>query len=854
MRFRLYVCFLLCAQVSIAQIDHWESVIVPGNLARYQVPSSEPNVNWTDLSFDDSSWNLGSSGFGYGDGDDTTELSPPVLSVYFRHSFDIIDLAAIESLLLHMDFDDGFVAYLNGTEIARAFMSGNPPAFNQTSDGLHEALLYQSVIPEQFSIDPELLNEGENILAVQVHNQSENSSDLSALAVLSVGINNTSTNYFSVPFWFEPPTDFTSSNLPLIFIETEGGAQIPDEPKIAASMKIVYRGPGERTFITDQDAPEHLDYEGNIRIEVRGSSSQVLPKKQYGFTTYNITGTTKENVELLNMPEENDWILNGLAFDPSLMRDYISYNLSRYIGEYASRTQYCEMFLNGSYQGLYVLQEKMKKDDSRIDIKPVGDNADGNITGGYITKSDKITASDPEAWFSAGVSYTHVEPKPDEVTAEQENYIRGIFSSLESRTAASNSNITTGYPSIIDMSSFIHFMILNELAGNVDGYQFSTYYHKDVDGKLRAGPIWDFNLTFGNDLFIFGFDRSHPDIWQFDDGENEGSQFWKDLFADEVFNCYLTNKWIELTSAGKPLNINSINRLIDETADLISEARVREQSKWGTVADHEANIEDMKIWISDRIDWMTAELGPSSDCNGSATPPLVISKIDYHPDFDLIGGSSDQEYIEITNNSSSSVDLSGIYFGSTGFTYQFRSGERLSAGERIVLANDLETYQVKFRETAYDEFSRNLSNSGDELVLLTAYGEIIDEVIYDDKSPWPELADGEGYYLQLNDLNADNNDPANWSAVADPVVITSITEVMANGLSISPNPSRDKFNVKSNELIMKLQVTDIRGRVVATYNYPEKRYSLDLSGFPEGMYFVKADVNMTSTTIRIIKN
>ncbi|MDX1628805.1 MAG: hypothetical protein R3345_08910, partial [Fulvivirga sp.] len=200
----------------MAQIDHWESVVPEGAEFSYTLPSTEPAAAWKESGFDDSNWSIGAASIGYGDDDDATVISATA-SVYLRKVFNIVDLSAIEQVILHMDFDDGFVAYLNGVEIARANMSGNPPAFDQLSDGLHEALLYQGIVPEHFEIDAALLNQGENILAVQVHNQSLNSSDLTAMPVLSLGINNTSNDYFPTPDWFNyrTPVNFESSNLPI---------------------------------------------------------------------------------------------------------------------------------------------------------------------------------------------------------------------------------------------------------------------------------------------------------------------------------------------------------------------------------------------------------------------------------------------------------------------------------------------------------------------------------------------------------------------------------------------------------------------------------------------------------------
>ncbi|MDX9904088.1 MAG: hypothetical protein RB288_08425, partial [Bacteroidales bacterium] len=84
----------------------------------------------------------------------------------------------------------------------------------------------------------------------------------------------------------------TDSNLPIVIITTDGGVSIPDEPKVKASMKLIYRGPGERNYVTDEDNPAFLNYDGRIGIEIRGSSSQVSPKKNYGFTTRMVDDVT----------------------------------------------------------------------------------------------------------------------------------------------------------------------------------------------------------------------------------------------------------------------------------------------------------------------------------------------------------------------------------------------------------------------------------------------------------------------------------------------------------------------------------------------------------------------------------
>ncbi len=279
-------------------------------------------------------------------------------------------------------------------------------------------------------------------------------------------------------------------------------------------MKIINRGNDQRNYVTDKDNAAYLNYNGRIDIEIRGSSSQSLPKKQYGFTTLENDNQTDNDVSLLGLPKESDWIINGLAFDPALIRDYLCYNLSRQIGQYATRTIYCEVIINDIYKGLYILQEKIKQDANRVNVIKISssDLTYPAVTGGYITKADKPDG-DPVAWKMSSniavndVSYIHELPKPENVKQQQNDYIKGEFLKLSNAAYNKNNSPVDGIPSVIDIPSFVDFMLLNEFSANTDAYQYSTFFHKDRTGKLRAGPVWDMNLTFGNDLFHWGYDR-----------------------------------------------------------------------------------------------------------------------------------------------------------------------------------------------------------------------------------------------------------------------------------------------------------------------------------------------------------
>ena len=863
----LLIIFLSLASWHLAHsqvIDHWETAVFNNDTWRYFIGTSEPDANWRSLSFSDGDWAQGTGGFGYSDNDDNTVV-PQCLSVFLRVIFNVPDTALIAQALLSMDYDDAFVAYLNDVEIARAGITGIHPTFDQTGSD-HEAIMYGGAAPDAFIFDKNILKTcllpGENILAIQVHNSSITSSDLSSNAFLSFGILNSSTAFRPVPSWFTAPSssDFSSSNLPIVIINTDGGVTIPDNPRVPATMKIIYRGEGLRNYITDQNTTEYLNYNGRIDIEIRGSSSQELAKKQYGLSTKKADDTTNNNVSLLGLPGENDWILNGLAFEPSLIRNYLSFNLSRMLGEYASRTVFCEVIINGVYKGLYLLLEKIKSDPERVNIIEIGpgDNTFPNITGGYITKADKTTGGDPIAWTMSSyigindVAFIHELPKPENVTNGQDTYIRSEFEKLKNTVSAGNISLESGYPSVIDIPSFVNYMILNELAANVDAYQYSTFYHKDRNGKLRAGPIWDLDLTYGNDLFIWGYDRSKTDKWQFSNGDNEGPKFWRDLFNNPKFKCYLSKRWNQLIQPGQPFNFSSIEPFIDQTVATISEAAVRENALWGTIGNHANEILNLKTFLKQRISWITSNVGSYSDCSSVETPALVITKIMYEPDTTAgFPTSKDQEFIEIKNTGNKIVNLTGVYFSGTGFVYQFPAYALIEPGAKKILASNTAVFIAKYGFAPSGQFTRNLSNTGEDLVLADGFGNVIDNVEYSNLPPWPD-ANANGYYLELTDPLSDNSNATNWIGSAATIVSVEDAE---NDLLLKfyPSPVKDNLHIEGEGRINSLQLFDLQGHLLQTINVNSERYNLDMTSCFPGMYLIKVITTDGSCIRKIIK-
>jgi hypothetical protein len=187
---------------------HWETALNASDIWKYQANYSVPaDTNWRNLSFNANAWSSGAGGIGYNDNDDATVIST-CISVYMRKIFAIADTSKISEALLNMDYDDAFVAYLNGVEIARSNVgaAGVRPAWDATADVSHEAVMYQGMLPDSFKLDMNkvraAITNGLNVFAVEVHNTMANNQDMSAIPFLSFRLKDATTMFGPTPSWF----------------------------------------------------------------------------------------------------------------------------------------------------------------------------------------------------------------------------------------------------------------------------------------------------------------------------------------------------------------------------------------------------------------------------------------------------------------------------------------------------------------------------------------------------------------------------------------------------------------------------------------------------------------------------
>ena len=404
--------------------------------------------------------------------------------------------------------------------------------------------------------------------------------------------------------------------LPRININTDNNGVIVDEPKINANITLSEEG--------------IISYQGRIGIEIRGASSQMFPKKSYGFETRDENNEDLD-VALFNFPEEEDWILYAPYSDKSLLRNVLIYDLSREIDRYASRTLFAELSINSVYKGIYVFMEKLKRDSERIDINKLkeDENSGEDLTGGYILKIDKTAGSNLGSGYNELNSFTtqylpktyfmYEYPKAKDITIEQKTYISNYITDFENVLSAQNfSDPVDGYVSYIDVDSFIDFFLLNEISNNVDGFRLSTYMHKDKNEKLKMGPIWDFNLAFGNANYCDGGSTS---VWAYKFNERCPGDTWQVPFwwgrflQDPSYVALLKARWQELR--GSTFSEGSIMSKIDMYTSKLNKANAisRNFNTWEVLGVYvwpnnfvgnnyqEENLY-LKNWIKDRLIWM----------------------------------------------------------------------------------------------------------------------------------------------------------------------------------------------------------------------------------------------------------
>lgn len=412
--------------------------------------------------------------------------------------------------------------------------------------------------------------------------------------VLGVGLSDISGN--SIPEeqrWYFRSQTF-SSDLPIVRVDTLGEL-ILDDPKIPARMTISEPGGGS-------------DYEGWIGIEIRGSSTQAARKKQFGFETRD-EAEEEIDASLLGMPEESDWILQANAFDPTLLRNYFALELSRATGRYAPRTRFTELFLafpegDFHYWGVYALMEKIKRDANRVSLKKLGpaDNAEPEVTGGYMLAMDKVHEGDLFFDTARGTRLLYEYPKGDDITPAQAAWILGYLDDFEASLYGPDfRDPVAGYRAFLDLDSAVDYFLVNEALKNIDAFSFSTFFSKERGEKIKMGPVWDFDLAMAN---YFSDPRAAaPEGWLL--CERRWVERWKE---DPDFVAAVAARFHALRAG--PWSDAAVEALLDGALEELGAASGRNMTRWyrDLETSYEGEVAVLRAWLLERLAWMDSHI------------------------------------------------------------------------------------------------------------------------------------------------------------------------------------------------------------------------------------------------------
>lgn len=382
---------------------------------------------------------------------------------------------------------------------------------------------------------------------------------------------------------------YVPSKLPCVFIDTEE-FQIHNEEKDEAVMQI----------LCGENADSYCEeFSRDIKIEIRGFSSTNFPKKQYSLKMAGDT-LTKEKVALLGMNAAKRWILQGPYADPSLLRNAFVYDTWSKLGYWAPGSRYVELVLDNTYQGVYLLMERVEARKARLDIVS-GDT----LHEPFLVQLNRAGSGD--TIIRAGdynfILYPTPRKKTDDITyrTSTEQQMQQLMSAIQQPLQST----------LVDWNSFADYMLVQELFKNMDAYYVSTYFHSD-GSKIHAGPVWDFDLALGASNILGG---KRSDGWVYEANKNSIPSFWKILVGDKNFQSLMKeryrlhrqNGWqlSAMHSSMDSLSMAIGGEAIDRNFYRFPVLGLKKLHTYSNVPPtHEAEIAAMKQWIEKRLAWM----------------------------------------------------------------------------------------------------------------------------------------------------------------------------------------------------------------------------------------------------------
>jgi hypothetical protein len=411
------------------------------------------------------------------------------------------------------------------------------------------------------------------------------------------------------------------SDVPLIIVDGYGlGASTDKDVWLDAAIMIFEPAGGQARLSALPALATHAGY------HLHGSSSARLPQKSYRIELRGPDGDDRDHA-VLGMPAESDWVLVAPYYDRALVRNPFVYGLGRDMGLLAPRVRHAEVYINyadrpvqaSDYAGVYYVTETIKTSQHRV-----------ALDGGYIMKFDwavseepRLTCSGSGLANSAGGGHCWddleiVEPDPivDAQRASLTNYVQALHDALHATPMGD-------YASAVDVPSLVDNFIINELVKNIDEFTRSAYYHKPADGKLVAGPLWDYNFALDSGRPT----NRNPEGWQYVQAASEpghvrvgASDWYVRLAADAAFMAQVSARWSALRHG--VLSNGAVDQRISDVIAGLAAAAARDAQRWPvstvfstsqaysgpSAPTWEGQVQAIRDWLPRRLAWMDAQL------------------------------------------------------------------------------------------------------------------------------------------------------------------------------------------------------------------------------------------------------
>jgi len=581
--------------------NHWEMVAEFQSSGQFIVIESDTEADWVKQISIDTQW-LPST---VADSTQTSSKQTLIASLTFNYS----PTDSLFAALFRSRHDLPFEAYLNGVLVAsrkkNQFVSPyKDPLQKQPNNYIYSHHRIKNFVLAKELVEP-LLNPGTNFLHVVVSGEDILFKDLNDFS-FCLGVRGGKTLFSSKRPHLKHDGVYKKGNLPVLKIETNSQA-IVDEPKVKASLTIQNDAMNGKALQTLK-----------IGIELRGHTAQQIIKKSFGISIKQLNDSI---TEFLGLPIAKKWVLYGPILDKTLLRNAFAYSIYKKMGHYSPKFRFTELFIDDDYQGIYMVCDKIEFGPNRIPGEPAYGKNDSTLKSSeadFLLEIDRGNKTGWKSAYNSDAGITHVyeyeDPVFEELNPLHQQFLKTYIDSFETLVFQEQSNKKSKeYLRYINPSAFYDYIILNELARNIDAYRLSTFLIKrgaSRGGKLEAGPVWDFNLAFGlsKDLegynpqgFVYKFDSTIP-FW------------WEALMENEHFSAGLKSRYTELRNS--TLQYDSLMFLWNELENEIAPSLNNNFTKWPVLNKNDfwpnhftgKNYNDecdyLKSWLKQRIDWL----------------------------------------------------------------------------------------------------------------------------------------------------------------------------------------------------------------------------------------------------------